>query len=367
MNGVDKNTGFKTDFLDSVAPILRTTARDKFLVISSLAIPIILIVAGALTGKFALNSPLGHMVPITPHFSMSLPLLVTSSIGAASLIGMISVLAFHKKVHIAWAKAIGTFFYNNNKVSGLVRMILQPSGRDNITRQEYIERCQGPEGYDIHYKKTSDGVELGFFIQAQENRKAAPTVILFHGNAMVAQNMRVWGNYYHELGFNVCLMEYRGYGISDGETATVNAEQKALIDVETTLELLKEQGFCTDAKRILAHGYSLGGAYASMLAEKGCHVVLSHTFTSYSNVMSHMVPIFSGLSTDQIVKGSYGNLAEWDSLNRIKKMDKSAGLFVIQGAEDKLMPMSFGDAFISARYKDEKDKEKYLATIQGIM
>ncbi|KAJ8253180.1 hypothetical protein GJAV_G00209990 [Gymnothorax javanicus] len=108
----------------------------------------------------------------------------------------------------------------------------------------------------------------------------APTVIYFHGNA---------GNIGHRLPnallllvnlkVNVALLEYRGYGRSEGEPS----EEGLRLDAQATLDYISA---CPDLDpgRVVLFGRSLGGAVAVRLAAENprrvAALVLENTFLS---------------------------------------------------------------------------------------
>lgn len=65
-----------------------------------------------------------------------------------------------------------------------------------------------------------------------------------------------WGEFYKTRGLNVLLVEYRGYGLSEGAAGGVNQEMEAYLDAEAALKFVLSQGVVKN--KILAHGYSLG-------------------------------------------------------------------------------------------------------------
>ncbi len=84
-------------------------------------------------------------------------------------------------------------------------------------------------------------------------------VIYFHGNA---DNLQRWGNYavdITQLGYEVLMIDYRGYGKSSG---TPN-EQDLYEDAQLVWNWAKER---MEHKKIIIYGRSLGSAIATHLA-----------------------------------------------------------------------------------------------------
>ena len=79
------------------------------------------------------------------------------------------------------------------------------------------------------------------------------TVLFSHGNR--ANMLLYWYRvgYFEDMGFNVMIYDYRGYGASDGETTETNLKE----DVEAAYDYLRARD---DVGAIFPVGYSLGGA-----------------------------------------------------------------------------------------------------------
>jgi uncharacterized protein len=112
--------------------------------------------------------------------------------------------------------------------------------------------------FQEHVLKTADNEELNFIhFKCKENPKGI--IVYFHGNA---DNLTRWGKYasdFTSLGYDVIMMDYRGYGKSTG---TPN-EEMLYKDAEMVWNWAKST--CKYTKWII-YGRSLGAAIASELA-----------------------------------------------------------------------------------------------------
>lgn len=129
---------------------------------------------------------------------------------------------------------------------------------------------------------TPDGESLSaFFIRASNKRYARNvTVLLFHGNAgNIGHRLPIAKILEEELGCNVLLLQYRGYGLSTG-TPT---EKGLMIDARTGLDYIKQRADLRDTK-IVIYGQSLGGAIALRLVagnqEHIAALIIENTFLS---------------------------------------------------------------------------------------
>lgn len=136
--------------------------------------------------------------------------------------------------------------------------------------------------------ETPDGVKLnGWFYPAATNSpRSSMAVLVCHGNA---------GNISHRLGLcqallatgvNVFLLDYRGYGRSEGRPSEAGTYR----DAQAAFAWLRRKGFA--GNHIIAYGESLGGGVAAELAlrEPVGGLILTSTFTSIPDVGKELFP-----------------------------------------------------------------------------
>ncbi len=148
-----------------------------------------------------------------------------------------------------------------------------------------------PEVRDMAYEDvwlyTDDQVRVhGWYVPSEDNRG---TLLFFHGNAGNISGRIESISQFHELGLNVLIFDYRGYGKSEGRPS----EQGTYLDAEAAWRYLTEIREVPPEKIIL-FGRSLGGGVAAWLAsqvEPG-GLVLESTFTSAVDLASEIYPIF---------------------------------------------------------------------------
>src|SRR2546427_144271 len=107
------------------------------------------------------------------------------------------------------------------------------------------EMAGTPERFDDVWLTTTDGVRInGWFVPAPTN--AAVTVLFCHGNAGNISHRSEKLALLHELGANVFIFDYRGYGRSEG----VPDERGTYLDAEAGYQYLaKKPG------RIIVYGH----------------------------------------------------------------------------------------------------------------
>ena len=159
--------------------------------------------------------------------------------------------------------------------------------------------------FTTHKIKCSDNVSISAWMIHQKTPQQAPTIIYFHGNAgNIGLRLPNAVQMYHNLGCNVFLVEYRGYG--DSDDAKPN-EKGLKLDAEAAYQYLLSSSMTgewyIDTNNIFVFGRSLGGAVAFHLAKyaeitlqrplRG--ILVENTFTSISKMVDHLMPAISPL------------------------------------------------------------------------
>jgi len=178
----------------------------------------------------------------------------------------------------------------------------------------------------------SDGVKVAAWFVGHPN--ASASVIFLHGNAGNMSGRLDTLRVLHRAGFNVLMLDYRGYGESEGSPT----EQGTYADVEAAWRHL------TDVKgepprRIVLFGRSLGGAIAIESArrhEPGA-LVVDATFTNLHDIGRLHYPF---LPVGWLLTYRY------DSLEKVPHV-RCPKLF-IHAADDSLIPISNGRRLFEA-------------------
>lgn len=175
--------------------------------------------------------------------------------------------------------------------------------------------------------RAADGIPIhGWYVPADD--VAAPVVLLCHGNAG-----NIWHRIdviwmFHEMGFNVCCFDYRGYGKSGGEPTEEGTYQDAAAVWDW---LVSVKGM--EPQRIVVHGESLGGSVAAWLAEKRepSGLVLESTFTSVPDMAARLYPF---LPVRWLCRFRYNTLERMDRIR--------CPVLVAHGRQDEMIPFAFG-------------------------
>lgn len=182
--------------------------------------------------------------------------------------------------------------------------------------------------------KTVDGVQIhGWFIPAPA-RGTNWTVLLFHGNAGNIGDRLEKIAILRELGCDVCIIDYRGYGRSAGEPEEAGTYR----DAQAAYDYLTQQRH-VPAARLIVYGESLGSGVAVELATRVpvAGVIMDEPFTSIGDVAQKMIPI---LPIRYLVRNKYDNLGKIGRIN--------APLLVFHSHEDELFPYSYSERLVAA-------------------
>ena len=121
--------------------------------------------------------------------------------------------------------------------------------------------------------------------------KPLPLLVFFHANAETAmENTGELDELYNTSGVNLLVMEYRGYGTSDGYPS-----QEAIVaDSVKLLDLVLQQPEVTND--VILHGRSIGGAIAAQvgLRRPSCvkGIILESTFTNLYPMFRSILPFW---------------------------------------------------------------------------
>jgi fermentation-respiration switch protein FrsA (DUF1100 family) len=197
-----------------------------------------------------------------------------------------------------------------------------------------IEQTPGDAGLSFKDVEipTEDGERLhGWWVPGRE--RAGVHVLLFHGNAGNLSHRVLHAQLLAEVGLDVLLFDYRGYGRSTGRPD----ERGTYLDARAArAALLRQAG--TEPTRIVYLGESLGGAVGLelALAAPPHGLVLQSAFTSVRDMARLHYPFVPAA----LIPDAY------PSLRRIREL--KAPLLVLHGDRDDIVPLAHGRALFDA-------------------
>jgi uncharacterized protein len=133
--------------------------------------------------------------------------------------------------------------------------------------------------------KTADGKQLNAVLFKADSSKGV--IFYLHGNA---GSLISWGDVakiYTDLNYDVFMLDYRGYGKSEG---TIGGQSQFFQDIQTAYDKLKAK-YSED--KIIVLGYSIGTGLASKVASTNNPrlLILQAPYYSLTDMMRHTYPI----------------------------------------------------------------------------
>lgn len=195
---------------------------------------------------------------------------------------------------------------------------------------------------DVHIE-ASDGVALhGWFIAGESAR----VMLFFHGNAGNISHRLESIRQFQKLGLSIFIIDYRGYGRSDGKPNEAGIYRDALAAWQY---LTIARGLAADD--IVIFGRSLGGSVAAWLAaqHRPLGLVVESAFTSVPDVAQEHYPWLP-------VRW----LSHLKHSTREYIRDVQTPVLIVHSREDKIIPYHHGEAIFAAA-----NEPRTLLTIRG--
>jgi len=186
--------------------------------------------------------------------------------------------------------------------------------------------------YEPVFFEADDGVRLsGWYLEANPARSV---LLFFHGNAGNISHRIVSLQLFNRLGLSTFIIDYRGYGESEGKPS----EAGTYLDAEAAWRYLVEQRK-VDPSQIVIFGRSLGAAVASYVASKHTPraLIIESAFTSVADLAGRYYPF---MPVQWITRFEYNTL---DYVSAMK-----CPLLVVHSRQDDIVPFSHGRRIFDA-------------------
>lgn len=141
------------------------------------------------------------------------------------------------------------------------------------------------EPFEERYISTGDGQLLHGLLFKSDRPKGL--IFYLHGNAGSLEGWGEVADVYTALGYDIFLLDYRGYGKSEG---AVQNEQQLYEDVQAAYTEMLE---AYDEQKIVVLGYSLGSGPAARLASvnRPRLLILQAPYFSMTDMMKNTFPV----------------------------------------------------------------------------
>ncbi|QOC21952.1 alpha/beta hydrolase [Wenzhouxiangella sp. AB-CW3] len=209
------------------------------------------------------------------------------------------------------------------------RLLFLPGvpGRDLVATPEHI----GLEYRELNFE-TADGETLhGWWLPHADARA---TLLFHHGNAGNISHRLDSLQIFHDLGLEVLIFDYRGYGQSTGSPSEAGLYEDARAAWRW---LLEEQG--AEADQVILFGRSMGGAVAARLASEveAAGLITESTFTSVPDIGAELywwLPVRL--------------LARLDFNAREAVAEAAMPVLVVHSPDDEIIPFEHGQRLYEA-------------------
>lgn len=212
-----------------------------------------------------------------------------------------------------------------------------------------------PSEYNLPYESVyipmGEGENLhGWWIPSEFSN--APVMLYLHGNGGNVGTNLPRAQRFHSVGFSVFLMDYRGYGKSEGRFPS---EERVYEDAEIAWRyLVEERNIAPD--HLYVFGHSLGGAIALELANRQPQIpglIIEGSFTSIFD-MATRIGKYNWLPINWVLTQRFNSKKKLSSL----KMP----IFYIHGTNDPIVPYEMSQELYQA---SEGEKELWLVEGAG--
>ncbi|MDJ0660917.1 MAG: alpha/beta fold hydrolase [Crocosphaera sp.] len=171
------------------------------------------------------------------------------------------------------------------------------------------------------------------------NSYAKKVLLYLHGiGGNVSYNLSTIQTFYNQ-GYSVLIIDYRGYGLSQGQFPT---ESEIYRDSQVAWDYLTEERGIKP-QNIFIYGHSMGGAVAIDLGVRKPHaagVIVENTFTSMIDMTDHSGFFYKLFPSQLLVHQRFDSLAKLSLLQ--------VPLLLIHGTSDRTVPYTMSETLFQA-------------------
>jgi pimeloyl-ACP methyl ester carboxylesterase len=197
-------------------------------------------------------------------------------------------------------------------------------------------------------------VDAGIEISARLHRAdpEGPTILLFHGNGEIASDYDGISPLYTNLGINLLVVDYRGYGSSDGTPQASYLLADALAVHKKTRALLIEHNL--RVKPLYVMGRSLGSAAAIEIAQYASAKTIEPPIAGLiiESGFAYTLPLLVTLGLHSVTQDIKNEADGFDHRTKIAQIDMPT--LIIHGEQDQLIPIKHGRALFEHSGAEDK-------------
>ncbi len=159
------------------------------------------------------------------------------------------------------------------------KLIFFPDKQDKSIQYNFANE------FDEHFISLKDGNKLHTVLFKSDSAKGV--IFYLHGNG---GSIYSWGDvtpFYNQLGYDVWMTDYRGYGKSEG---SISSEKQFLSDLQTVYDTIKKH---YSENNIIVLGYSIGTGPATYIASANHPrlLILQAPYYSLTDMMKKTFPL----------------------------------------------------------------------------
>ncbi len=205
--------------------------------------------------------------------------------------------------------------------------------RPEVTRVLFHPRRDPPgRPLPLRVRMLQIPVDEGMTIGGRLHRAdlTGPTILLFHGNGEIASDYDGISPLFTRLGINLLVVDYRGYGSSDGQPTASRMLADAIATYEQTGHILVENEL--KARPLFVMGRSLGSAAAIEIAQRagdGINGLIIESGFAYTLPLLATLGLRLGLEEADETQDGFGNLE--------KIAQVQVPTLILHGRDDRLI------------------------------
>jgi hypothetical protein len=201
-----------------------------------------------------------------------------------------------------------------------------------------------PENHSLLEFNAEDGTKLFAVFLPGARGLNGPSILYFHGNDANIDKFYTRIQHLCSLGYNSMMLDYRGYGRSEGTPS----EEGLYQDGRAALQQLLARPE-VNPESVVFYGMSLGSAVATELAFEAARGELPNGFQPRAILLdSPFASVQAIVDSSTFVHTPVGNLANvrFDNLAKIDQLGGTPVL-IMHGELDSFIPIRFGEALFA--------------------